>query len=69
VDAIVTRRINQRARANNFKGGSKMTGELILAVIVVSNIASFVAGVLVGRRNKNKVEKAVSMAKKVKDRL
>lgn len=46
-----------------------MTGELILAIIVVSNIAAFIAGVLVGRRNKNKVDELVSLGKKVKERL
>lgn len=43
--------------------------ELVLVIIVVSNIASFVAGALVGRRNKNKVEAIVSIGKKVKEKL
>lgn len=45
-----------------------MTAE-ILVVIVVSNIASFVFGVLFGRKNKQKVENVIDTTKIIKKRL
>jgi len=38
---------------------------LILAAVVVLSASSFVAGVLVGRRNRQKVEAAVAEANKL----